>query len=766
MAEIPSGTVTFLLTDVEGSTALWEEAPMAMRSALARHDVLFETAVEEHGGVHIRPRGEGDSRFAVFASAPDAVASALEIQRAFAAEPWPTPRPIKVRIGLHTGEGELRDGDYYGSAVNRCARLRGVGHGGQVLLSEATAALARELLPSGTSLLDLGQHRLKDLTQPEHVSQVAVTGLPSDFPPLASLDARPHNLPISPTALLGREREVTEIRALLDQAARLVTLTGPGGTGKTRLSLQVAADLLDHFEDGAYFVELAPLSDPALVPSTIGQALGVRDAGGRPVLETLKAYLKSKSLLLVLDNFEQIVMAAPVVADLLAASPGLRVLATSREPLRLRAEQEYAVPPLALPDARDPLTPEALRGYAAVALFVERAVAIRADFALTNENASAIAEICARLDGLPLAIELAAARVRLLTPRAMVARLERRLPLLTGGARDVPARQQTLRDTIAWSYDLLDDLERRLFRRLAVFVGGWSLEAADRVCGQDNHFGVEILDGLDSLVSKSLVRQADDSGREPRFSMLETIREYARERLDASEEAPIVQHGHFRFLLDLARSGDAKLRGAEQGEWLARLEQEHDNFRAALDWSRTTATAGQAALELAATLAWFWFLRGHFGEGRRWLESALSENQEAPAPLRAKTLNGAGNLAWAQGDFERAELLHKEALGLFRESADIGGVAFTLGRLGQIPQSRGDYHRAAELFEESLSLFREVGDVWGIPSALYWLGSVTYAQGHTARAKALYEEGLSLYRTIGDRRGMAYQLRGLGRVAN
>jgi class 3 adenylate cyclase len=335
---LPDGTVTFLLTDVEGSTALWEQAPGAMRSALARHDALFEQAVAEHRGAHIRPRGEGDSRFAAFASAADAVAAAIAVQRAFTADPWSTPRPIAVRIGIHTGEAELRDGDYYGSAVNRCARLRGIGHGGQILLSEATTNLVREALPAGTSLLDLGQHRLKDLTHPEQVFQIVAPDLASDFPALTSLDARPHNLPTHPTALLGRERELSDVRGLIENGARLVTLTGPGGTGKTRLSLQVAAELLDDFGHGVFLVELAPLSDPGLVPSTIAQAVGVQDLGGRPVLEAVKDFARGKTLLLVLDNFEQILAAASVVSELLAACPGLKTLVTSREPLRLRGE--------------------------------------------------------------------------------------------------------------------------------------------------------------------------------------------------------------------------------------------------------------------------------------------------------------------------------------------------------------------------------------------------------------------------------------------
>ena len=633
MAELPSGTVTFLLTDVEGSTALWEEAPEAMRAALARHDALFEQAVAHYGGVHIRPRGEGDSRFAVFASAIDAVAAGVAIQRAFAAEAWPTPRPIKVRIGVHSGEAELRDGDYYGSAVNRCARLRGIGHGGQVLLSEATTILVRDGMPPDARLLDLGRHRLKDLTEPERVSQVVASGLASDFPPLASLDARRHNLPTHPTALLGRERELAEVRKLYEDGARLVTLTGPGGTGKTRLGLQVAADLLDAFEHGVFLVELAPISDPALVPSTVAQALGVRDIGSRPIVDAVKKHLRSRSVLLLLDNFEQVLPAAAVAADLLAACPGLAVLATSREPLRLRGEHEYAVPPLALPEAGLGTTSEVVSQAPAVALFVQRARAVRADFALTDENAAAVAEVCARLDGLPLAIELAAARVRLLTPEAMAARLERRLPLLVGGARDLPARQRALRDTIAWSHDLLDEHERRLFRRLSVFVGGWTLDAAEAVCNTDGN--LDTLDGLESLVSKSLVRQDVDARGEPRFAMLETIREYALERLAASGEAAEMRQRHADNYVALAERTAPELYGHGLVAWFVRLEAEHDNMRAALAWSQAEERGAGIRLRLPLALWRFWLVRGYPAEGRQWLRRAFSAGDGASASTRA-----------------------------------------------------------------------------------------------------------------------------------
>jgi predicted ATPase/class 3 adenylate cyclase len=761
MAELPSGTVTFLFTDIEGSTALWEEAPEAMRAALARHDVLFEQAVQEHAGVHIRPRGEGDSRFAVFASAPAAVAAAIAIQRAFAAEPWPTPRPIKVRIGVHTGEAELRDGDYYGSAVNRCARLRGIGHGGQVLLSEATTVLVRGNLPSGVRLRDEGKHRLKDLTQPEHVFQVTVPDLSLSFPPLVSLDARPHNLPIHPTVLLGRERAVAAVCTLLRQGARLVTLTGPGGTGKTRLGIQVAADLLDRFEHGVFLVELAPISDPALVPATIAQMLGLRDLGGRPVLDTLREYLRARSVLLVLDNFEQILPAAPVVADLLATSPGLRVLVTSREPLRLRGEHEYAVPPLALPEPRQVATVEVASTSPAVALFVQRAQAIRTDFALTDENAPAVAVICARLDGLPLAIELASARVRTLTPQVIVERVERRLPLLTGGARDLPARQQTLRATIDWSHDLLSEQEQRLFGRLSVFVAGCTLEAAEVVCNPGTP-DVDVVSGLESLAVKSLIRQSDDPDSEPRFAMLETIREYALERLGEGSEMACQRRRHATYFLAVAERAEPQLHGPEQRHWLNRLEVEHGNLRAALQWTVQEDEA-EIGLRLGGALAHFWEVRGHHTEGRAHLTRVLQLTgaRAFPAP-RANVLRNLGFLAHDQGDYAEARACHQESLAIMRDLGDRRGVARAQAGLAWVAFQVGDFALSRTLQEESLAIMRELGDREGAALALNGLGYIASVQSNHAEARTYHEESLAIMRDLGERRAVARSLAHLG----
>jgi predicted ATPase/class 3 adenylate cyclase len=805
MAELPSGTVTFLLTDVEGSTALWEEAPEAMRAVLARHDALFDDAVRQHGGVHIRPRGEGDSRFAVFRSAPNAVAAAVAIQRAFAAEDWPTPRPIRVRIGVHTGEAELRDGDYYGSAVNRCARLRGIGHGDQILLSGATTVLVRDAMPSGVRLLDLGRHRLKDLTEPERISQVVAPDLASDFPPLVSVDARPNNLPTHPTPLLGRERELAEVRGLFENGARLVTLTGPGGTGKTRLGLQVAAELLDAFEHGVFLVELAPISDPALVPSTVAQSLGVPDVGNRLIVDALKEYLRRRSVLLLLDNFEQILPAASVVADLLASCPDLAVLSTSREPLRLRGEHEYTVPPLALPDARRTTTPEVVSQSPAVALFVQRARAIRASFMLTDENAPAVADICARLDGLPLAIELAAARIRFLSPQAILARLERRLPLLTGGARDLPTRQQTLRSAIAWSYELLTLEERTLFRRLAVFVGGCTFDAAEAVCNPDHALGIDVLDGIGSLVAQSLLREIG-SDAEPRFGMLETIREFALERLDESGEAPSTRRDHLEWCSRFAEHARGLVVGANAGTWLDRLSAEHDNFRAALSWSLNDQSSADSALVgvwLASALHSFWFRHDHLSEGRQWLDRALARERRIPgagddrgrrgdhaslagqpdedvhadgqpganvwtawgASPRVAALNAIAMLAMHQQDRKPSDDYAREALDLARAAGDPAGCAHALVTLGNNARAGGEYEHALALHEEAVALIQSIDSPTGMWRATGNLADTVEALGYHDRALGLLEQSLFLARELGDPWTIAQALRRLGEVA-
>ena len=582
MADLPTGTVTFLFTNIEGSTARWEQRAEGMQTARAHHDAILRGAILAHRGAIVKMVGDGF--LAAFATPADGVAAALAAQRALHATDWKEAGPVGVRMALHTGAAEERDGDYFGPTLNRAARLMAVAHGGQVLLSRAALELTRDLLAPGVEVRDLGEHRLKDLSRPERIFQVVAPDLPAIFAPLRTLDAQANNLPHQPTLLVGRDQELAALAALLRRTeARLVTLTGPGGTGKTRLALQAATDFVDDCADGVWFIDLAPISDPGLVASTIGHTLGLKETGGQPLLDGLKSHLRDKQLLLVLDNFEQVVSAAHLLTDLLATSPRLKVLVTSREVLRLAGEHEYPVPPLALPPSELPPVIERLEEYAAVALFVERARAANPDFKITGENAPAVAAICARLDGLPLALELAAARIKVLPPAALLARLDNRLKLLTDGARDRGARQQTLRGAIDWSYHLLLPDEQALFRRLGLFVGGCTLEAVEAVCDAAGNSRPDVLDLVASLVDKSLLRQEQEPAGDSRFSMLETIREYAREQLATSGETRLFQH-HAAYYLAFAEQAARELTGQHQAPWLRRLDAEQDNLRAALTW--------------------------------------------------------------------------------------------------------------------------------------------------------------------------------------
>jgi len=637
-----------------------------------------------------------------------------------------------------------------------------VGHGGQVLLSQTTRDLVEHALPEDVSLEDLGVHRLKDLQHPSHLFQLVIAGLPAGFLPLKTLDAYPNNLPIQPTPLIGREQEVATIAALLRREdVRLLTLTGPGGTGKTRLGLQVAAELSDRFAHGVFFVNLAPLSDSELVIPATAQVLDVKERAGQPLLELLKASLREKYVLLLLDNFEQVVRAALQVADLLAACPKLKILVTSRMALHVSAEQEFAVPPLTLPDPKHVPDLVALSQYEAVALFIQRAQAARSDFQVTNATAPAVAEICVRLDGLPLAIELAAARSKVLPPQALLARLGQRLAVLTSGARDVPERQKTLRNTIEWSYLLLDAYEQQLFRRLSVFVGGCTLEAVETVCAALGDAMPSVLDGVASLIDKNLLLQTAQEEEELRLTMLETIREYGLERLSSSGEWEATQQAHADYYLWLAEEVEPHLWGPGQIRWLERLEQEHDNLRAALRWFVGQGASKQSiekALLLGAALRSFWMIRGYYSEGRTFLEQALARSEGIETTVRAKGLWAATTMANFQGDNDRAEALSQESLALHRQLGDRRGIAYALYYLGGLSAFRGDLAAARSLEEEALALRREVGNKQDIAWSLYYLAGLVSKQGEYSRARALVEESLALFRELGNIRGIAVSL--------
>jgi predicted ATPase/class 3 adenylate cyclase len=746
MPELPHGTVAFLFTDIEGSTRLWEQDRAAMRTAVDRHLALLAAAIAAHGGVHFKT--VGDAVQAAFSTAPAALAAAVAAQRALLGEEWGGSDPLRVRMALHAGEAVSDErGDYLAAPLNRLARLLSIGSGGQILVSQAVQQLSRDDLPDGATLRDLGEHRLRDLLEPERVFQLVHPGLPAEFPPLGSLDVHPHNLPRQPTPFVGRESEVAAVAALLRRDdTHLVTLIGPGGTGKTRLALQTAADLLDDFPDGVFFVELAPLADPLLVPGAIAAALGLPDDGKRRPRDALREHLRDKRLLLVLDNFEHLLDAAIIAGEVLADGADVKVLATSRAPLRLRAERHYPVPGLSLPSRDDDIL-----GAEAVRLFVERAQAAQPDFALTAKSAPLVAEIARRLDGLPLAIELAAARVRLLPPAALLARLDQRLPLLTGGPRDAPARQQTLRDTIAWSHDLLSPDDQMLFRRLGVFAGGCTLEAAEAICADASV--TDVFAGLAILADQSLLRQVASAGEGPRFVMLETVAEYAREQLAASGDGPVLRRRHADFFLALAESAREHIATAEQAVWLDRVEADHPNLRAALEWSLAHDDGG-IALELASRLGAFWSLRGHLREGRDWLERALTV--EGPPAARLRAMFEASNLAYQIGDNRGATAMAEAALTLAQEIGDETRIADARQTLAHSLFVEGEADRPEALLKEAVASHQQAGDALGAASAMTTLAQVLEVRGETAAARALIEDALAAYRAAGQTENVAW----------
>jgi predicted ATPase/class 3 adenylate cyclase len=782
MADLPSGTLTYLFSDIEASTRLWEEHPDDAPAMLARHDELIESQVARFGGSVVRPRGEGDSRFCVFTRASDAVAAAAAVQIAFNEEPWKWP--FAVRVALHTGEAELRDGDYYGSAVNRCARIRAVAHGGQTLISSATEELVRDALPEGATLRDLGGHRLRDLSAPVHLFQVCHPALRDGFPRLNSLDANANNLPVQLTSFVGRESDVGDIRDLVDKN-RLVTLTGAAGCGKTRLALQAAAELVHSFPDGAWFVDLAPLADPAVVPDAIARTLGLQQEEGKELMATVIDSLSARHLLLVLDNCEHLLSAsAGAVNEILLSCPHVSVLATGREALGVGGETTWRVPSLSLPTDTDDLA--ALAESEASNLFIERARSASSTLKLTDDDAPAIAKICARLDGIPLAIELAAARIRMLSPSEIYEGLSDMFRLLTGGSRTALERQQTLRAAVDWSFGLLTDPEKVLLRRLSVFAGGFTLESCDAVCSDPGVSRAETMDTLSALVDKSLVVVERAEGA-TRYRLLETMRQYARERLLDSEDRLDARTRHLAWVAALAARAD--LRGPDQLTWFRQLDAEHDNIRVALEW----ALSGDAgtALSLINDVALFWEVRGHWGEGKAWIEAALA--LEGGADLtRGWTLFWATHFAWLHNDFAASEAFTSEAEQIARSCGDERLSAWVLMRrhllatvaarpeealefwnqsmaiaediadrtlvirlLNNRALTTRDLQEGTELIERAVAVAREMGDVGSIGTTLQALGMYANANAEYARARVILREALEYLRPIGHKRAIA-----------
>jgi predicted ATPase/class 3 adenylate cyclase len=751
----PSGTLTFLFSDIEGSTRRWEADAAAMRAVLARHDALMRRQLSDHGGRVFKTVGDGF--YCVFDEPADAVAAAAAVQRALHG----TDRdddPVRVRVGIHTGardDVEQRDGDYFGPPLNRTARLMAAGHGGQVLLSGLTAELAGARLPPGVALDDLGEHRLKDLQRPERIYQLRIDGLPDEHPPIVTLDRGRNNLPTQATPFVGREAEIAQARELLARPqVRLLTFSGPGGIGKTRLSVQVAAEVSDAFPDGVHFAALETIREPAMLLSAIAAAAGVAESAERPTAQVLAEALRGRRLL-VLDNFEQVVAGGPLIADLLRACPELKALVTTREALRVYGEHEFRVPTLSI-DGGDEVRSDALR------LFADRAHAVRHGFAVDDTNRETVAAICRRVDCLPLAIELAAARLRIFTPEALLARLDRALPLLSAGMRDLPGRQQTLRSAIDWSYELLDEADRRLFRQLAVFAGGFTVEAAETVCALD---AVALFDGIDSLVGKSLL--VSDEDEPDRFGMLQVIHEYAAERLAADGEEPVLRERHAGYYLALAEQGEPEFRGAGQQAWGERFEREQPNFRAALDLLAAGAR-WEEAWRLAGALYPFWYQRGHRAEAHARLDGLLGASGGAPGAdaslARAKVLHGVATLT-AGVEPDEARRLFEESLAIRRRAGDERGIVSSLNNLGNLVRYGGDYATAERLYEEARAISRQLKDEWAESVLSINVGVLAQVRGDYAVARERFEQGLTITRRRGDQYMTATALAGLGAVA-
>jgi predicted ATPase/class 3 adenylate cyclase len=744
---LPSGTVTFLFTDLEGSTKLWEQFPREMKAALARHDEILRRSIESHGGQVIKTTGDGVH--AVFDTGIGGIDAARAAQQALLNTAWDEIKPhsLRVRMGLHTGEAHERSGDYYGPALNRAARLMSIGHGGQTLLSTTTADLVRDQLPPELSLRDLGEHRLRDLVRSEHVFQLIDPALPADFPPIKSIDAFPNNLPVQLTSFIGREQELDGARERLE-SARLLTLIGPGGTGKTRLSLQLAADMLPAFSDGVWLAELAPLTDPALVAQAVGSIFRVREQLGMSLDELLIDYLREKNLLLVLDNCEHLIDAcARLAEELLQACGHLKIMASSREALGITGEVIYRVPPLSLPDPEH-VTRQALTLCESAQLFVERAGAAKPGFMLTEQNAEAIAQICRRLDGIPLALELAAARVTAFSAEQIAAHLDDRFRLLTGGSRTALPRQQTLRALIDWSYELLSDDERTLLRKLSVFTGGWTLEAAEAICANLN-----VLDLLPQLVNKSLVT-VDEDAVEPRYRLLETVRQYARDKLLEIGETESTRDAHFGYFHGLARTAAPRLRDFGAAEWVARLDLEHGNLRTAMQWAVENRLAD--LLRMIPLLLYFWNRLGYEEEGRNLIRDALRRTEENPefqadpalVHLVADAWQGWAMLAYSQGDNLRAVEASEKAVTLARRLGDKRLLAIALGFEASGSMFLGRITEMQPMLEEGLAAAMESGDAFamGLPLTLMAqatgasTGNMEVAKDQLAKGRALLQE--------------------------
>lgn len=771
MTQLPSGTVTFLFTDIEGSTRLWQLFPDAMGAALSRHHALLTASIERHGGYLFQVIGDGCC--AAFAVASDGLAAALEAQRTLRTERWDGVDCLSVRMALHTGaakvrEGEFKSGEYVsGITLSRVSRILSAGHGGQVLLSLTTVELVRDKLPREVSLRDLGQHLLRDLAQPQRIFQLAAPGLRSEFPALKALHAPPHNLPIPLNSFIGREVELATIRDQL-RLTRLLTLSGPGGSGKTRLSIQAASSVFGEFADGAWLVELAPVADPTFLPTAVAYTFGLREEGLRKPEDVLIDFLKDKQVLLVIDNCEHMVEAVARLAQrLLACCPAITILATTREALGIPGELVFPVRPLTMPEAGvGPLAEaEGLSQYESVRLFIDRAVAAQPSFAVDRQNASAVAEICVRLDGIPLAIELAAARAKMLSAQQIQARLNDRFRLLTGGSRTAMPRQQTLRAAIDWSFDLLSTPERALLRRLSVFAGGCTLAAAEAVASGGEIDLADVLELLSHLVNKSLVGARE--GKETvRYQLLESVRQYAAEKLVEAGELDVLRDRHLDHFLGLVEGAEPHLCGAGQLAALQAIETENNNVRAAMEWA-ASAHRTHPGLRLASRLGRYWSIRSEYSEGVLWLRRMMAAPNAVAYPVEhAWALYFVGYMAWFQGDRSAMHRALNQSFEMARACGDCRCEAYALDFLGFFALAEGDFALADQRFADSQLVMREIDDRWGVAFTLWHMGISRNERREHEHALRLWDQALAIFRTAGDslRAGVLLRVIGLERM--
>ena len=768
MPEAPTGTVSFLFTDIVGSTRLWEKFPAQMGAALARHDALIRAAVETHGG-HVF-KTVGDATHAAFQAPRASLEAAIDAQQALAAEDWNDIGTLAVHMGIHVGAAELRDGDYFGGTLNRVSRIESAAHGGQILLSRIAVELLEDEPLDAISFKSLGSHRLRNLDRPEHLYQAVVPSLPDSFPPPRSMEALPNNLPVQTTSFVGREKQLDDVKSLLKDT-RLLTLMGTGGTGKTRLALETGAQLINAFRDGVWLAELALFAEPERVVEAVAAAVGAREEPDRPLRETLINFLRGKNLLLLLDNCEHLLSAvSSLAAELLRFCPRLKILATSRHSLGIGGEAVFFVPPLEVlevraEDLRGPDFAQRLSQYEAVKLFIARAVAVRPDFVITNANAPAVAEICSRLDGIPLAIELAAARVKLLNVDQIAERLDDRFRLLRGARRDGLPHQQTLQALIDWSHDLLSEQERIAFRRMGVFGGGRTIEAVEKVCSGDGIEEFEVLDLLEQLVDKSLVTVERDASGNSRYTMIESVWQYSREKLEASGEAPAVRDRHLNYFLAFAEEAEPHLEGPDQKAWLDRCQRDLFNIRFALEWA-TKSKKAEKGLRLFSALYRVIEIRSNLAEAweiaMRLL--ALPDTDVAPKYKADARLN-IGRLAWAADRFDEARRFHGEAQQIYEAIGDEAGSALADMLTGFLDRGEGDFESAERRFQRGLNVGRKIHLAYLEAGCLSGLGSTAMVRGELALARQLKEQSLAIYERLGDHWIIGLILWGLTLVA-